>query len=162
VIRVVLSLGSNISWEYNIHQAVTSIMRLYGELEISPVYETSSIGFDGPAFINLVLGLYSTKSVEVIRAQLREMEAEAGRVRGRKSFSDRVIDIDIILFGDCNLRKHGYNIPRDEIERYAYVLKPLSDLYPDLVHPITGLTIKQMWCGFKPGNQTLTMTDFSL
>jgi len=162
VTRVVLSLGSNIRREYNIRRAVTAIRKLYGELEISPVYETSSVGFDGPSFLNLVLGFYSTDSVESIRARLHEVEAKAGRVRGRKSFSSRVLDIDIILFGERNLRERGYNIPRDEIEKYAYALKPLSDLYPDLVHPVTGLTIKQMWHGFKPDNQTLTVTDFPL
>ena len=97
-----------------------------------------------------------------VREQLRDIEAKAGRVRGRKTFASRVLDIDVILFGDQNLRDQGYNIPRDEIEKYAYVLKPLADLYPDLTHPVTGETIAAMWQQFELKDQVLTVVDFPL
>ena len=83
-----------------------------------------------PPFFNLVVGFYCSDSVQHIRDSLRRIESIAGRIRGKKSFESRVLDIDILLYGNHNLRGQGYNIPRDEIERFAYVLKPLSDLYP--------------------------------
>ena len=124
MIHVVLSLGSNIDREKNIRYAVSEIRACYGRVDLSPVYETSSVGFEGPTFLNLVAGLCSDEGVMDVRDTLREIEARAGRKRGRKTFESRILDIDILLYGEQNLRPQGLNIPRDEIERYAYVLKP--------------------------------------
>ena len=159
--HVVLSLGSNIDKEKNIRFALTEIQKTFGELEVSPVYETSSVGFDGPAFYNLVVGLHSEMKVQRIIDILREIETQAGRIRGAKSFASRVLDIDVVLFGDAVLRPE-LNIPRDEIEKYAYVLKPLADLYPDLVHPISQQTISEMWQEFESKDQTVFMAEFPL
>ncbi|NKB63055.1 MAG: 2-amino-4-hydroxy-6-hydroxymethyldihydropteridine diphosphokinase [Gammaproteobacteria bacterium] len=158
--HVVLSLGSNIDKERNIANAIGDIRKAYGVIEISPIYETSSVGFSGPAFFNLVVGLHTEDSVTDIRENLRSIESTAGRIRGPKSFASRVLDIDIILYGEQNLLDQGYNIPRDEIEKYAYVLKPLADLYPLLIHPSSGLPISRMWEEFDTDGQTLTMVDF--
>ena len=160
--HVVLSLGSNIDKEVNISEAVTSLQKIFGHLDISPIYETSSVGFSGPTFFNLVVGFHSTQSVDDIRETLQGIEAKAGRVRGPKSFASRVLDIDIILYGNANLRKEGYNIPRDEIEKYAYVLKPLVDLYPNLIHPISGQDMISMWRDFDLNDQNLVVSDFKL
>ncbi len=161
MIHVVLSLGSNINREKNIRFAVQEISNLYDDIETSPVYETASVGFEGRAFFNLVLGFrVSTPFIEM-RDKLRYIEAAAGRVRGKKSFDNRVLDIDIILFGNKNWHPDGFNVPRDEIEKYAYVLKPLSDLYPTLTHPISGINFQQMWLNFD-NTQVLNVVDFSL
>ena len=160
--HVVLSLGSNIDKEQNIARAIDDIRRSYGTLEISPVYETSAVGFTGPTFFNLVVGFHTDDFVADIRQNLRRIESVAGRVRGPKSFASRILDIDIILYGDQNLLDQGYNIPRDEIEKYAYVLRPLADLYPDLIHPVSEISISQMWQEFDTGNQSLVMVDFPL
>lgn len=61
-----------------------------------------------------------------------------------------------------NFRDQGINVPRDEIEKYAYVLKPLADLYPDLVHPLLGITIEEMWQQFEIKDQVLFMAQRSL
>ena len=160
--HVVLSLGTNINRAHNLSGAVNAIRTRFGKIVHSPVYETSSVGFEGPPFLNLVLGFDSRASLAEIRSQLHEIESAAGRVRGPKSFSSRTLDIDIILFGHFNLRDKGFNIPRDEIEKYAYVLKPLSDLYPDLPHPVRGRTMIDLWHDFKLEGQTLTVVDFRL
>ena len=158
--HVVLSLGSNIDREKNIRFALAQIKNQFGALEISPVYETSSVGFEGPAFFNLVVGLQTDHPIDHIITLLRVIEADAGRVRGPKSFDSRLLDIDVILYGDSNLRDQGYNIPRDEIEKYAYVLKPLADLYPDLLHPLVGCSIQTMWNKFELKQQTLFTAEF--
>jgi 2-amino-4-hydroxy-6-hydroxymethyldihydropteridine diphosphokinase len=135
---------------------------LYGDLDVSPVYETSSVGFDGPAFFNLILGLHTSQSLPEIIEILRGIESGAGRVRGAKTFDSRVLDIDVVLYGDENFRDRGYNVPRDEIEKYAYVLKPLSDIYPTLIHPVLGVTIEQMWQQFEMKEQTIFMAEFPI
>lgn len=157
---VVLSLGSNIEREKMIRYALEHIRQRFGELEISPVYETSSVGFDGPPFFNLVAGLHTEDPLAEVIAALREIESGAGRVRGPKSFDSRILDIDVVLYGQEDWRNQGINVPRDEIEKYAYVLKPLSDLYPDLQHPLSGETMRSMWDNFSVHNQTIFIAEF--
>ena len=157
--QVVLSLGSNIDREKNIRFAVNEIARQFGDLEISPVYETQSIGFQGKPFFNLVVGYFCGDSLENIRNGMRAIESSAGRVRGRKSFDNRILDIDVLLYGDRILHSE-YNIPRDEIEKYAYVLKPLSELFPEMVHPVTGISFKAMSDDFDSTGQNLKVTQF--
>ena len=160
--QVVVSLGSNINRETNIRFAVGKIRQEFGAIEISPIYETESVGFEGPSFLNLVIGFQWSCTLLELCTDLREIETACGRIRGRKSFDNRVLDIDVLLFGHQNLRADGYNIPRDEIEKYAYVLKPLADLYPDWCHPVSGLTYKQMWRDFNQTGQKLGLIDFAL
>ncbi|MEM7194612.1 MAG: 2-amino-4-hydroxy-6-hydroxymethyldihydropteridine diphosphokinase [Pseudomonadota bacterium] len=159
--HVVLSLGSNIDREKNIRFALQEIRDQYGDIEVSPIYETSSVGFDGPSFFNLVVGMQSSDPVEDIIGSLQQIETVAGRVRGPKSFDSRILDIDVILYGTENFRPDR-NIPRDEIEKYAYVLKPLSDLYPELTYPMTGETFAVMWKAFEMKDQTAFMAEFPL
>ena len=159
--HVVLSLGSNIDREKNIRFAWSKIGERFGEMEISPIYETVSIGFDGPAFFNFILGIFTPDPILEIREYLRGIETAAGRIRGVKEFDNRILDIDVILFGDNNLRPEGLNVPRDEIEKYAYILKPLSDLYPSMKHPISGKKFKHMWLDFGH-TQQLEVSNFSL
>ncbi len=158
---MVLSLGSNIDRDKNIRFALEKIAERFGETELSPVYAAMPVGFDGPSFFNLVLGLYASESLPHIRECLRGIEALAGRIRGSQPFTDRVLDIDVVLYGRHNLRPDGFNIPRDEIEKYAYVLKPLSELYPKLTHPISGLTFEKMWQDFDQSGQQLEVVNFA-
>lgn len=151
--RIVLGLGSNINREKNIVNAVQAIRVEYGQLEISPIYETSPVGFTGAAFLNLVVGFNSSASVEKIRADMQDIETSLGRAKGPKALDDRVLDIDLLLYG--NISRPEFNIPRDEITKYAFVLKPLSDLYPDTVHPNLGETFLDMWRSFEAGSQSL-------
>ncbi|MCY3768913.1 MAG: 2-amino-4-hydroxy-6-hydroxymethyldihydropteridine diphosphokinase [Gammaproteobacteria bacterium] len=160
--HVVLSLGSNLHRETNIRFAVEKIRQQFGVIEISPVYEAASVGFQGPSFLNLVTGFQCHHPLPELHTGLREIETACGRIRGRKSFDNRVLDIDVLLFGDRDMRADGYNIPRDEIGKYAYVLKPLADLYPDLCHPVSGLTYRQMWRDFNRAGQQLVPVDFAL
>jgi 2-amino-4-hydroxy-6-hydroxymethyldihydropteridine diphosphokinase len=158
--HVVLSLGSNIEREKNIRFAVNEIQNRFGALEISPVYETASVGFEGPPFLNLVAGFCSDQDLLAVRDSLRQVEAIAGRIRGRKSFDNRVLDIDVILFGEKDFSS-DFNIPRDEIHKYAYVLKPLCDLYCEAVHPVLGETYGDMWGNFDQGDQLLRPVEMT-
>lgn len=157
---IVLSLGSNIEPEKHIRFAISELTSLYGDLSISPVYQSKSIGFDGPDFLNLVLAFNSDRLLgEIIRFN-QAVECKAGRIRGEKTYASRNLDIDVLLFGDENLRNEGKNIPRDEIEKNAYVLKPLSDLIPEGIHPVKGLTYSILWSEFMDTSQTLRKIKF--
>ncbi len=160
--QVVLSLGSNIEREKNTRYAIEQITARYGPLDISPIYETSAVGFDGPPFFNLIVGFECSDELPDIIDTLREIESGAGRIRGPKSFASRILDIDVVLYGDQNFREQGYNVPRDEIEKYAYVLKPLADIYPDQVHPILGETFSALWQKFEMKQQTIFIAELPL
>lgn len=160
--HVVLSIGSNIDREKNTRYALEQIKHRYGELDISPVYETSSVGFVGPSFFNLIVGFQTDETLQRIVENLKQIEARAGRTKGPKTFDSRVLDIDVVLYGSQNFRDQGINVPRDEIEKYAYVLKPLADIYPDLVHPVTNLKISKMWSNFESKDQTLFLAEFPI
>ena len=136
--QVYLSLGSNIDRTHNIRSGLDALEAAFGELEISPVYESEAVGFDGDAFYNLVVGIRTSMSVAELTACLKKMEKDHGRVRGEKKFASRTLDIDILTYGELTGDVDGVQLPRDEILKHAFVLKPLVDLAPDGVHPETG------------------------
>ncbi len=158
--QIVLSIGSNLEREKHICFAIARLGEEFGGIEISPVYETQSVGFDGPDFFNLVVVFDSELSLSALVKKIRQIELEAGRERGKKTFSSRNLDIDILLVGDVNLRDQGLNIPRNEIENHAYVLKPLVDMLPTAIHPVIGLSYQAMWDDFKHGMQGLCLANF--
>ena len=152
--RIVISLGSNIDREAKIRFALVCLERQFPDIEISRIFETRPVGFDGPDFFNLVAGFVSDQSYEEVREILKDIEKQAGREAGAKSYGSRVLDIDILLFGDQVLQP-DFNVPRDEILKFAYVLQPLAELYPDMLHPETGQRFADMWSGFcDPEQQT--------
>jgi 2-amino-4-hydroxy-6-hydroxymethyldihydropteridine diphosphokinase len=158
--QLVLSLGSNIERGKHIRFALIELEKLFGKLEISPVYETRAVGFDGPDFFNLVVLINTPFEIETLIKGIQKVEADAGRVRGAKIFQSRNLDIDILLFGDADLSHQGRNIPRREIEHAAHVLKPLSDILPNMRHPVSGRRFDALWQEFDDSEQRLKSIDF--
>lgn len=157
-----LSLGSNIEREKHIFFALKSLQGLFGKLDISPVYETRALGFKGPDFYNLVVVVHTLLELDALHEKLQQIEHDAGRVRDGKGFESRVLDIDMLLFGDANLRDEGRNIPRDEIDHAAYVLKPLAEVLPDMRHPVSGQRFKRLWANFCGDSLGLRRIEFDL
>lgn len=129
--RAYLSLGSNIEAEKNLPKAI-ELLREVGEVvSVSSVWETESVGFDGPNFLNAcVLFLTHLQPVELKEKIIRPIEAKLGRVRGSEKNAPRTIDIDIVLFDEHPLNTEFWN--------YAFVIVPLAELIPDFVHPLSG------------------------
>lgn len=159
--RVVVSIGSNIEPERNIRQALAAMEAAFGKLGISPVYRTSAVGFEGPPFLNLVVAFETSLSIGEVLKQLHAIEIDAGRVRGEKGFDSRTLDLDVILYGDRDLHDAGYNIPRDEITRCAYVLEPLADLLPDATHPLLKRSYAELRAEFDDDSQHAERTGFA-
>lgn len=136
--QVFLSLGSNIDRDHNIRAGLDALALRFGDIALSPVYESEAVGFDGEPFLNLVVALYTDVGVGELAQALREIEADHGRVRGEKKFSSRTLDIDILTYADKVGEFDGVALPRDEIVKHAFVLKPLADLAPDARYPLTG------------------------
>jgi 2-amino-4-hydroxy-6-hydroxymethyldihydropteridine diphosphokinase len=128
--RVYLNLGSNIEPEQNLSRAI-QLLGEYGEiLKISTAWESESVGSQGANFLNVcVLYLSPLSPVELKEQIIRPIEAQLGRKRSADKYAPRTIDIDIVLFDD-----KPYN---DKFWKYAFVIIPLAEIYPEYRNPIT-------------------------
>ena len=158
--QVFLSIGSNIEREKHIDGALNALQLSFGELELSPVYESEAVGFTGDAFLNLVVSIQTELNVPELANQLRQIEDQHGRDREGPKFSSRTLDIDILTYGDCKGVFGSVRLPRDEITRNAFVLLPLSELAPGACHPLTQKTYQQLWTEFSDDKQRLWRVDF--
>jgi 2-amino-4-hydroxy-6-hydroxymethyldihydropteridine diphosphokinase len=158
-VRAWLSLGSNIDPKRQIPAALQTLRSSFGELVVSPIYESEAVGFSGDNFYNLVVGIWTRLSARALAGRLREIEAAHGRVRGAEKFSSRTLDIDLLTFGEQVIDEPGVQVPRDEILRYAFVLRPLADVAPEERHPVAGRSYAALWSAFDRGSQKLWRVD---
>jgi len=126
--KVYLSLGSNIERYKRIGAALDALAEQFGELIISPVYESVSVGFEGDNFLNLVVAMDTDIPVGTLSNALRKIENNNGRVRAGSKFSARTLDIDILTYGNEVGLIDGIELPRDEITKYGFVITPLVDI----------------------------------
>ena len=150
---VYLGLGSNVNARSNIASGIAALREALDTVALSPVYEAPAIGFEGDDFINLVARAETDMSPLELKHFLHELEDRHGRDRSGPKFSDRTLDIDILLYDDLWLQSPELEIPRDEILTAAHVLRPLADLAPDLLHPVRRQRIADLWQEFpEPGD----------
>ena len=162
MVTVCLGLGSNIDAEKNLRLAVAQLRIRFGDLTVSPVYRSAPIGFEGPDFLNLVLALTAdTPPLEVL-AEIERIHELAGRSRGPDKFSSRPLDIDLLLHGNTVDPTPPLRLPRPDVLEYGFVLRPLADIAPELVHPVSGRTIAEHWREFDVDSHPLTLVDLIL
>ena len=140
-----LGLGSNINADANIRASIGELLENFDQVTLSPVYTSTSVGFSGNNFINLVARIETDLHPLELREYLRDLENRYGRKRDVPKFSDRLLDIDILIYDDLVLRSPVLEIPRAEILKFSHVLKPLADLDPDLLHPTVQLPMAEIW-----------------
>lgn len=159
--RVYLGIGSNIERERYIVAGLDALAGLFGELALSPVYDSVSIGFSGQPFLNLVVGVDTQFSPGQLARELRHIEIEHGRPANAPRFSARQLDIDILTHGQLSGTVEGVVLPRAEILENAFVLRPLAELAGEAVHPVVGRTYLELWQGYDQDSQQLQKVDFS-
>jgi len=155
-----LSLGSNIRPYHNLVAALDAISAQFAPITTSSVYESTSVGFSGDNFLNLVLGLSSENKLRDISCYLKSLEDNLKRDRTASRFSSRTLDVDILVMDDRVIKEDGIELPRSEILTNAFVLWPLAEIAPDSIHPITGKTYSRHWREFDIGDQKLWPVDF--
>ena len=157
--QVYLSVGSNQQAGLHVPRALDAIRSEFSPIELSPVYESIAVGFDGDNFINLVVGFDTERPLQEIDKILRQIEKSCGRKRGEERFSSRTMDLDLLIYGDFVRHDDHWDIPRQEITRNAFVLKPLAELAPEGIHPELGLSFSQLWEEGDFSNQDLWQVD---
>lgn len=157
---VYLSLGSNIDREQHIFSALDALSDTFGELEISTVFESIAVGFEGDSFYNLVVGIQASQPVGEIAKILKHIEDCNGRDRSAPRFGPRSLDIDILTVDDLAGEIDGVRLPRNEVLKNAFVLKPLAELAPQMLHPETQKTMAEHWQAFDKESQRLWPVDF--
>ncbi|HXD35094.1 MAG TPA: 2-amino-4-hydroxy-6-hydroxymethyldihydropteridine diphosphokinase [Rhodanobacter sp.] len=153
--RVYLSLGSNLEPRRHLPAAIRELRERFGELAVSPAYRTAAVGFDGAEFVNLAVGLDTELSPEALNDWLHALEDRHGRRRDVPRYADRTLDIDIVFYDDLVRNGPGHlQIPRDEL-RHAFVLRPIADIAPAFRHPVSGLSMAELWAVFPPQREPL-------
>ncbi|WP_109123593.1 2-amino-4-hydroxy-6-hydroxymethyldihydropteridine diphosphokinase [Dyella sp. C11] len=153
--RVYLSLGSNLEPVRHLRAALDELRAHFGDIAVSPAYRSKSVGFDGADFVNLAVGLDTDLSPEALNTWLHALEDRHGRLRDVPRYSDRTLDVDIVLYDDLVRQGEGHlDIPRKEL-KHAFVLKPIADIAPQLKHPVTGQTMRALWQAFPAESEPL-------
>tara|TARA_Y100000741_G_C17783118_1_gene366568 strand:+ start:44 stop:493 length:450 start_codon:yes stop_codon:yes gene_type:complete len=132
--EVFVSIGSNIEAESNMILVKNYLDELF-DVTYSSIYKTPAEGFEGEDFLNCVCKFDTKKSPSDLRDLLKNIEKDMGRTSNQKGMSNRVIDLDLILYGNMQMNEDGLEIPSDDIAKYRFVLEPLVEIAPDNLHP---------------------------
>lgn len=159
---IYISLGSNVDPQRYLRAAVEALCARFSDVTCSPVYRSAAVGFNGDDFLNLVACAQTDLAVSDVQQQLCRIEDANDRRRDVPRFSPRTLDLDLLLYGDEVTAANGVVLPRAEILTHAFVLKPLSDLAPDGLHPVVKRRYAELWQGFDKSAQPLTKTELVL
>ncbi len=143
-VRVYLGLGSNLgNREDNLDMALKLLAQRMKVGRVSSIYDTEPIGnTDQPHFLNIACEVSTRLSPEGLLALAKGIEVKMGR-RG-KSGEPRTIDIDILLYGDIVINTPDLKIPHPRMAERSFVMVPLAEIAPELVHPVSWEKIKDM------------------
>jgi len=155
---VLLGLGSNLNRHANLGAALDALQECFGPLRISRVFESEAVGVRAENYFNLVVALDSPLPLAALSAWLKSLEDSVGRERGQRR-CEQPLDIDILCFGDSVGVFDGILIPRAEILKNAFVLRPLAELVPERLHPEERVSFAELWRAYR-SEQRLWPIDF--
>jgi 2-amino-4-hydroxy-6-hydroxymethyldihydropteridine diphosphokinase len=157
---VYVAVGGNVEPLKYLDRALTLLEQDFGALRISPAYRNPAVGFKGADFINLVVGFATSLSAADVRERLRSIETACDRPRDAPKWAPRTMDLDLLMYGEEVSDTPGLMLPRPDLVRRAYMLKPLADIAPDLVHPALGKTMAELWEAFGPDHELVELRDW--
>jgi 2-amino-4-hydroxy-6-hydroxymethyldihydropteridine diphosphokinase len=142
---IYLALGTNLGDRMdNLRRAVAALSPTLRVTGLSSVYETPPWGYaDQPAFLNMTLAAETDLDPQALIAFLKKLETDLGR---EKTFRNgpRLIDIDILFYDDLIFEQADLTIPHPRLHERAFVLVPLNDIAPDLMHPVLKRTVHDL------------------
>ena len=145
-----LGLGSNMgNRQDNLEKALAFLSQRLRIKNVSSIYETEPVGnVNQPRFLNLVCEVHTGLTPMALLTLGKGIESKLGRISGKRN-APRTIDIDILFYGDQIIETPELVIPHPRLTERAFVLVPLAQIVPDLVHPVNGKTIKELLKGIK-------------
>jgi 2-amino-4-hydroxy-6-hydroxymethyldihydropteridine diphosphokinase len=149
---VYLSLGSNVGDREAQLRAAQARLSAVGRVVVaSSFYETEPVEFtEQPWFLNFVLALETSKTPQQLMTAILRIEEEMGRRRTQKK-GPRSIDIDILLFDDIIMDSTNLTIPHPALQQRRFVLEPMAEIAPEVVHPSLKKTIRELRDTLPPG-----------
>jgi 2-amino-4-hydroxy-6-hydroxymethyldihydropteridine diphosphokinase len=143
-VRVFFSIGSNLgNRQENIDRALKLLSERMRMGEISSIYDTEAVGpISQPRFLNLAAEAFTNLKPEGLLALAKAIEQKLGR--HSRTGEPRIIDIDILLYGGETVNTPNLTIPHAEMHKRSFVLVPMSEIAPDVVHPVLNKTIKEL------------------
>lgn len=160
-IPVYVAAGSNIDPVSNLKEALRLLRARFPDLVVSPAYANVAVGFTGADFVNLAVGFTTTLSLAELLTELHAIEAACGRGRLDEKWAPRRMDLDVLLYGDAVGEFPGAVVPRPDLVRRAYMLRPLADIAPAVMHPSLGATIGDLWSRFDQGAHAMRRIDLA-
>ncbi len=144
-VTVYLGLGSNLgSRQDNLNRALDFLSQRLRVEQISSIYDTEPVGnVEQPRFLNLVCQVYTRLAPKELLTLVKSIESKLGRTFS-KSNAPRPIDVDILFYGELVIETPELVIPHRRLAERAFVLIPLAEIAPDLVHPVAGKTSKEL------------------
>jgi 2-amino-4-hydroxy-6-hydroxymethyldihydropteridine diphosphokinase len=145
--QVYVAAGSNVDPLANLPRALNELRKHY-RMTLSPAYRNQAVGFEGEDFINLVVGFDTNDSISAVISHLHDAEAACGRPRDAAKWAPRTMDLDLLLYGDHVTSEQNLKLPRPDLLKRPYMLRPMAELAPDYRHPVVGKTMRELWNQF--------------
>lgn len=146
--QVYLSIGSNLGdREEELRSSVKTLIKMFGELELSSVYETPPWGFESDQhFLNMCVGFKTAKTVREILDTCHLIEKEQGRIRetNQEGYSSRTVDLDILYYNCAAINDEQIQIPHPRLYARNFVLYPLSDIASTYIDPVKNETVESL------------------
>jgi len=146
--RVFVAGGSNVDPERNLARAAAALERSFPGTRFSACYRNPAVGFEGPDFINFVAEIPTELPVRAVLAELHRIEESCGRPRAAPKWAPRPMDLDVLMYGQCTRHEADLTLPRPDLLTRAYMLGPMAELAPEVLHPVAGRSIGELWQAF--------------
>lgn len=158
--RAYIGIGSNLGKKKeNYLEALDRIAKIPRTriTKESSLYESEPLGDSRELYVNGVVEIETELGAEELLKKLKNVERVMGRKKVRKRWGARVIDLDILLYDDQKLDKRSLKIPHPEMQNRRFVLIPLSEIAPQVVHPVLDATISELLVGVKDNKRVSLM-----
>ena len=154
--EVYVAAGSNIRPRAHLRQALGLMREAWPGLRVSSAFANKAVGFEGDDFVNLVAGFDTDEPLATVLEKLHAIESACGRPREAPKWAPRSMDLDVLLYGDVVGEFPGATLPRKDLLRRPYMLGPMAEIAPQVVHPTAGRTLGELWAEFDSAGHAMT------